>query len=614
MKIQGKGSVVTVASAVIIASVLFAAAITCITPCEAQTKGIRAVWACNDGEKIERDDTDNPNKMSNSAWDGEKVRIFGARNEILAFQLIVETGEQSIDELNVSLPGLVHRGGTAAIRYTPLDRDPTLYVGRPIQIFTVNYMNVSQRTKATWFYPVHDRHPAVPKDPTGWKPVQLVPENAKPDRGGFPLTVKRNRNQAIWIEIYTAKDLPAGMYDGSITVSADGETREVPVELEIFDFTLPDANSMHAMLYYESGQPDRYHGTGGTNSLDPAYQRIAHRNRVEFVTTYNETKAAEKIDLFTGEAFTRDRGYEGPGEGVGNTIIPRTFYGPGRDFETKEDAWSHADSWMTWLNGNLPGKITFIYMPDEPGRDKYPVIHEYAERIHGNPGPGGKLPVLVTAGYKPGLDGTKQAIDIWCSFYGQYSIPLAEIERSHGDDMWIYNGQRPYGGALLIDTPAVDPRANIWSCFKHGIKVYFYWHTCHWRHNNHLPDGMERNQDVWAKPVTFMNKNREFANGDGCLLYPGEEVLHPRQDRGVPGPCSTVTMANLRRGLQDHIYLTMARDLGREDEVKAALQTIVPKVLSDVGRNDGVSFPEDGTTFDEVRYRLGKTIENAKKK
>src|SRR6266446_4203242 len=37
------------------------------------------VWAVNDGEKIARDDLDNPNRASNSAWDGRTIKLFGAR-------------------------------------------------------------------------------------------------------------------------------------------------------------------------------------------------------------------------------------------------------------------------------------------------------------------------------------------------------------------------------------------------------------------------------------------------------------------------------------------------------------------------------------------------------
>src|SRR5215216_4493787 len=72
---------------------------------------VRAVWAVNDGEKVERDDLNNSNKRANSAWDGHKVKLFGARNEIIAFQLIIEADQDGIKRLAVALPQLVRKGG-----------------------------------------------------------------------------------------------------------------------------------------------------------------------------------------------------------------------------------------------------------------------------------------------------------------------------------------------------------------------------------------------------------------------------------------------------------------------------------------------------------------------
>src|SRR5689334_10000243 len=169
---------------------------------------VRTTWAVNDGEKVERDDLNNPNKRANSAWDGRRVKIFGARNEIIAFQLIVEADQDGIRKLDVKLPQLTH--GKARINYTAPVSDPTNYAGRPIQIFSVNYMNVEVASHAEWVYKVGS--PAAPKDPTGWKPVQLVPENARGGLGGFPLRIAANQNQAVWIEIYTDRNLPAGIY------------------------------------------------------------------------------------------------------------------------------------------------------------------------------------------------------------------------------------------------------------------------------------------------------------------------------------------------------------------------------------------------------------------
>ena len=69
-------------------------------------------------------------------------------------------------------------------------------------------------------------------------------------------------------------------------------------------------------------------------------------------------------------------------------------------------------------------------------------------------------------------------------------------------------------------------------------------------------------------------------------------------------------LANFRRGLQDHQYLTLARDLGLTREVDDALAAIVPRVFSDAGAT--VSFPETGDPYEAARLRLARAIVTAR--
>jgi hypothetical protein len=563
--------------------------------------GVASVWAVNDGEKVEQDDLAHPARSRNSAWDGATIRLFGAGNEVLAFQVMVESDGKGIAALSASLPELRRRGGAERIAYAPPGADPADAVGRPIQLFSVHYMNVTEPTHADWAW--KPGGPAAPKDPTGWKPVQLVPENARAGRGGFPLAVAPRRNQAIWVEVYTGHGRPPGTYGGSLTVTADGQARRVPVSLELMPFTLPDENSMDAMIYYEPDQPERYQG----RNLDDRFHRFAHRHRVELVHAYDVAAVRAHAGRFDGSDFTAPHGYEGPGEGVGNRIVPASFYGPGRGWEDRATAWSRADAWMTFLGTVLPKAVTFLYMPDEPRRAQFPEILALAGNVHSNPGPGGRLPVFVTKQWVKELD---DAIDIWCAGPPYYDVARAEEERSRGRRYWTYNGGRPAAGAMTIDAPATDPRATIWACFKHHVDTYFYWHGVHWRHNSQKQG--ERDQDVWANPITFDNRgqpNKEdfgTLNGDGVLLYPGEEKLHPAGDRGVAGPVATIQLAGFRRGLQDHQYLTLARQRGLTDVVDAALRAVVPRVFSDAGET--VGFAETGDAYEAVRRTLADAI------
>jgi hypothetical protein len=212
------------------------------------------------------------------------------------------------------------------------------------------------------------------------------------------------------------------------------------------------------------------------------------------------------------------------------------------------------------------------------------------------------LPVFVTHEYDEALD---PAIDIWCSGPRGFKIDRVLKERARGREYWFYNGGRPAGAAITIDAPATDPRATIWAAFKHDVRVYFYWHAVHWRHNSQKEG--ERDQNVWASTITFDSRRQPhttdddagYIHGDGVLIYPGEERLHPEEDRGIPGPIATIQLANFRRGLQDHQYLTLARKLGLD-------AAIVPRVFSDAG--DRVSFPETGDPYEAARLKLAHAI------
>jgi hypothetical protein len=563
--------------------------------------GVSAVWAVSDGEKVERDDRAHPLRARNAAWDGKTIRLAAARNELVAFQAIVEADGTGIRALSAALQSLRRRGGTETIEYKAPATDPSVFAGRPIQLFSVNYLNVAAPSHAEWAW----QAASPPRDTTGWKPVQLVPEIARAGRGGFPLAVAAGQGQSLWIEVYVARDRPAGVYEGTLAIDADGKKAALPVELRVFDFALGDENSVRVMAYYEPDQPELYQG----RNLDPAYHRFAHRHRIELVHAYDEAKVEAQRGRFDGSDFTAKAGYEGPGEGVGNTIVPVSFYGTGPAFQEKESAWQRSDAWLGFLAKSLPKALTFLYLPDEPYPPQYPEVRRLADNVRSNPGPGRALPTFVTKHPVPELDG---AIDIWCVPSQMLEPAVAAAERAKGRRVWVYNGARPRAPALLIDTLATDARAVAWGLFKHELPVYFFWHVDHWRHNSQKQG--ERKQNVWKDPVTFDNRGQPrkpvedqgTLNGDGVLLYPGQDVLHPEQDRGIEGPVGTVQLANLRRGLQDHQYLTIARRLGLEAEVKGALAAVVPGIYAEAKT---VGFAETGETFEAARLALAAAIE-----
>src|SRR5205814_10944 len=123
------------------------------------------------------------------------------------------------------------------------------------------------------------------------------------------------------IDLYLAKDLAAGTYDGALAIASSGVSREIAIELEVLDATLPDTPMLAVMVYFEPQQVALFHG----RARDEAYDRLAHRSLVEWVYELDEAGVRAAMDRYSGARFTRARGYEGPGEGVGNRIVPATF-------------------------------------------------------------------------------------------------------------------------------------------------------------------------------------------------------------------------------------------------------------------------------------------------
>lgn len=538
------------------------------------------VWAVNDGEKVNRDALDHPAQARNSMWDGATVRLFGARNESVAFQVIVPAPD---GPLTVKAVTLVF---------------PSSGIGT--EIFSEHYLLVAKPTpddeQGGWFW----YKAAAPKGCTGWVPDALVPLTAKPGRGGLPLTIPRGTLQGFWVDVAIPRaGVAAGAHHGTLTLRTSRGDRALPVVLDVLDATLPDADVVKTMVYLSD--VERRHGRKDP-ALVAAYRRMAHRHRFDTA----ESVGFEEYDAYkpflTGEAFTPAKGYTGPGEGLGLKVFGVGFYGAvGK--ETKEELWSTFDRDAAWLKANAPGTLPFIYLTDEPGKDMIAWCKERGDWIHANPGPGGKLSVFVTTKPRPELEG---AIDIYATVADNVYLDQLLRERAKGRRWWFYNGMRPMSGAVTLDAPAVDYRVQPWICWKHGVELWFYWESTHWRHNHQGPRARQ-DQNVWTDPVTFESAHARV-NGDGTLFYPGEDAKFPEQDRGIPGPLSSIRMKNLRRGQQDVAYLELARAAGHEAEARAIASGLLPRAFSDAKPHEDVSWPQAGDPWDAARRELADLI------
>jgi hypothetical protein len=598
--------------------VLFAGILISLVSC-GHPSGIKRVWAIDDGEKIKKEDITNPlaTAAENSVWQNNTVSIFGGRNEFVAFQLIIQADNTGAKNVNVSISDLVN-GSSVIPGSATGPADPFDYMGRNTELFTEHYLNMIKRSPPLWFFSDSAKPSAYY---TGWVPDCLIPFSAPAGKGGAPFSIDPDNNQAVWADILIPKNAVPGEYSGNIKVTvSDREFMTIPLKLKVYNFTLSDSTHLRNMFGYSQGDIARRHkverGTDEYYSMELKYNQLAHRHRFDLVAEVPDLDEMTKHykRYLTGETYSAQNGYAGPGENTGNTTFSIGYggdfpkeYGGSLEKMNKADWWKGSDAWEKWFIENAPGVSRHKYLyPDEPdfkgpdnakGTGSMDTIKMQASWSHSDPGPGKNIPVLVTNKILPNLKGY---VDFWSISAQEWVTDMTPedyaSEKAKGRIFGIYNGFRPGMGAVVSDADAIEFRVMPWVVWKYNIDQYFYWSTTFWR-----------KLDVFSNPLTYEDR----INGDGTFLYPGQDALFPEQDRNLAGPLSSVRAKNWRRGAQDYEYLWLAKKMGLEKEVKPILDGCVPTgVWEAKGQND-VSWSSRGYKFEEYRRKLAEAISAA---
>ena len=587
-----------------------------------QVKGVNRIWALDDGEKIKYEDIDNQlaSDPNNAVWKDSTINIFGGRNEIVAFQLIIQSETGGAENVNVIISDL--KNGTEIIPGSKSgSSDPYDNRDRYIELFTEHYLNIATRSAPLWLF----AQSAAPSPYySGWVPDCLIPFSAASGKGGAPFSIAANSSQGIWVDVLIPKDAMDGIYSGKVTVTVSDKTvREIPLLMKVYNFTLPDSTHLKNMFGMLPWDLAKRHGvqtwSASYFTLEAKYYQMAHRHRFDIVSEVpNLTFMTDYYKRYlTGEMYTAASGYSGPGENIGNGTFSIGYggafpdeYGSSPANMNKADWWAGSDAWAAWFEENAPGVEYHKYLfPDEPewkgpagalGTGSFDTIRMQADWTHTNPGQGRNIPCLVTNTMRTGLMGY---VDFWSvsSQEAQNSATREAVstEKALGHKYGIYNGYRPGMGAVITDGDAVEFRVMPWIAWKYNIDQYFYWAVNCWTNIN-----------VFTNPITYGGQD----NGDGTFFYPGEDHLYPAENRNLKGPLSSIRAKNWRRGEQDYEYLWLATQAGLENEIKPVIDQCVPTGLWDAKYQSNISWSSRGYKFEQYRKQLAILLSDSGKR
>ncbi len=640
-------------------------------PCAAFTGGtssatsITAVWANEGGDKVTQDElraTGHASAVVDSVWDGHCIKTFGAKNEVVSFDLILEAATSKAAMVSVSLSDLTGPGGTV-IRSAPRTTDKLFdWTTTEAELFYVRYLQIkglseqAYGTLATWqeaTFPKRAQCPgmmqATPDSkPTGsgcpWtqRPVanKFYPDIAVPLELVPTFDIAASNNQSIWADVYIPKTAPSGVYGAMLTVRENGAvTHKVPISLRVRNFALPDAPSARTMLVTSLGDISPRYGSAAQSAL-VSERLMAHRHRISLIADdANQTgtqPGADYLGVLDGSFFSSANGYAGPGAGTGQDVYSIGTYGGLTEGSTQSQFSSVFTGWETWFEANSPNTERFVYLCDEIAcTQSTPTLATQLQWWAAIGGVGSKLHTLATQSLLDAPMSLSNPTSTWpfsqgVSSGGTSTGGTTAADQSAADAvvaaeptrrLYSYNGQRPGAGSCATEDDGVALREQPWGQYKKKIDRWFWWEATYYDDNQQGLGAV----DLFNSADTFGVATSDpiygttgGANGNGVLMYPGTDVLFPSSSYGLAGPIASLRLKHWRRGLQDVDYLTLAAAIDAS-AVTTIVDGMVPSVLWEQQCHDPtsdcsytyapVSWSNDPDVWEAARAQLAHIID-----
>lgn len=517
--------------------------------------------------------------------EGATVALRAAREETVAFQIVVEDPGAPLDGVTIDAPPFVRAGADAL----------------PIDAFVEHFVDVDARSR-------NDRDPegALPftgtarphdADMLGPTPDALVPiglASCKDDRTGrsfcpYPLKLEPGGRGAFWLDVFVPRSAAPGRYTTRVTLRRRGaDVGAVDATLDVAPAIVPfRASGFFAFEAFDSLE-ERF---ADPRAVERSLLQLLHAHHVDGFPAITEPAHVDRVEAaLDGSLFTAASGYRGPGAGAPLSILPIGAYGslgkPTGDAAVRAKR----------IAGRIPKTTeTFVYAIDEQcGSSMGADWIKELERLYVGP----RLLVAQTCDREP----INQRVDVVMTPAQAFDRQQAIAARK---PVYAYNGRLPWAGPLMLDAPATSLTLDGWIGAMHGVPRWFFWETIFWNDGN---EGGLGPRDPFVDPETFHNADGDTALLDGLLVYPGRSPYE--SDLAADAVVPSMRLKALRRGALDAglIALAASRDPARAREIVA---TIAAGSLSDAAPDDPTRFTTDPAALAAARGALRDVIGGA---
>lgn len=553
------------------------------------------------------------------------ARLAGPRRSVQAFQIAVHGNGGPLEGATVEASDLESSASTIA--------------ATNITVFRAHFIDFAGVDA------IHGILPAPDASPTNDSrvPDPLIPL-VDPYTGnnlGQPFLVGPELNEVLFVDVAVPADADPGIYTGAVTVSTGDESVDVPIELEVWDITLPDLNVIKTYFTYHNdtvkyfhadtytcygGDTDCWADTGETSlRISRRYADLLHNHRVDpgqgfLESPESDDECSVPTDWSAYDASLQpymDGSYFSDGVPSGRIdvpFVPGADWGPQTDC-TQQEYTALAAAWAAHLKEKGWFDKAVVYAVDEPVSNEVPfeLIAENAQWMKdGDPDWKARIMDTVSA-HEDSIDILEPALGIFCQaltgyadwyYDGYYGRTEWESLFSGGTELWFYESNNqgdPYPTFASNSLDGLEPTMLMWGSWYEHATGFLLWATAAWNTN-----------DPWGPNIDYGK------SGDGVLVYPGhhnglEAPFGSPDDIEIDGPIPSYRLKMIRTGLQDWALFHLAEESG----VGEVAREQVHRVYRQLGGCDweGCPVPEgnffwhtDEALMEEIRATVATAI------
>jgi glycosyl hydrolase family 123 len=183
---------------------------------------------------------------------GEAMHISLARNEYEAVQLVVKPAR--------GLEGFIAEAGAL------VSESGSVLAAVNVEVLRVRYVNVEHPT---------DRSSVAAPWPDPLPPFKKL------------ITLEAGKNQPLWVRVHAPKETAPGLYRGFVRLRANSYDAEVPLSVEVYDFTLPDRLTCRTAFGFGTSTVFQYHRPGTEEERRLLIDKYFESMRKHHASPYN---------------------------------------------------------------------------------------------------------------------------------------------------------------------------------------------------------------------------------------------------------------------------------------------------------------------------------------